>query len=185
MKRTAFNLVIAAMIGMSLSACHNSGTTTSPTPPPDQSRYETLPAKHYLVNASGTQTKMWAEFDSVNPLRGSTVVLGTQNCADPSSGCFGMSMTFGFDGIDNPFTIATLTGYFSSDGVNPNGGSIVNGAFWAPSVHETLPLLNLPGFPPKYIVVTGTHPAGYTGGDPLSYHDPAESGSASFLLDYH
>ena len=101
MIRTLRNLIVVVICVFSLPACNVFKNPTGPSgydpsnPPPDQSLYEPLPAKQYLVDTDGNQTRMWATFISVSPARGSGITLGPGACPD---GCFQYSMEVGIDG---------------------------------------------------------------------------------------
>jgi hypothetical protein len=64
-------LVVAPLLTLSCGSSNSKDSHLRPVP--DQSRYEPLPAKHYLIDKSGNRTLMWAALHSVNPPRGSTI----------------------------------------------------------------------------------------------------------------
>lgn len=122
------NIFVVVLLAASLAAC-NKRSPTAPSentpPPPDQSRYEALPAVHQLADANGQKVDAWATLQSVSPLRGSTVRLGPP-CND---GCFTHSMRVRIDslgsapGVWSPNPVLRYQLYFSDDGVNPRPDS--------------------------------------------------------------
>ncbi len=182
MKRQLLALLVLVVVSMPLAECglfSPSDRTPAPPPPPDQSKYETLPAKHYLPDADGNPTHMWVVFSSVSPLRGFQVIFGhDNNCAN----CFRMQITVGTDPLPSPHITTQFTAGFSQDGSNiitRLWGSSVRGTKTASTDSDQVWVFNER---PKYIVVTGYHSGDNISPTPNQF--PEESGTTNFLLDY-
>ncbi len=178
------------------SACNMpSGSPTSPSSPPGnqpppQDRYETLPATHYLVDASGKETEMWAKLHWVKPERGSKVQIGPSACPD---NCFRYSIELGLDMIKGETNInlgSSFEMWFSLDGQDPMSDNRdlyrLDGAGVAMSQSQMRGSNIIRAFqiPPKFILVKGNYRRSWTcpcppGGPP----DPI-TGLTSFELDY-
>jgi len=188
-----FALVVFGLFALALvitGACGKDGSRNpnSPSPPPDQSRYETLPAKKYLIGVDGNPTEMWATLHWVRPERGSTVQIGPSACPD---NCFRWSLEVGLDMIPgaDPTMKAAFESWFSLDGKNKiegnsglyrlNGG----GARMGQSQMVGSDIIRMFQTVPKYVWVGGRQfPEVWVG---PSGSRPADIlGSTSFELDY-
>ena len=184
LKAFAFAALVMAG-GLMLTACTPNPAGPSAPDPPDQSGYEPLPTEpHRLLDADGNPTRMWATLNSVNPLRGSTIVL-SQSCFTPSGptmNCFSMELTVGLDALPNPYTAAGFDAHFSQDGITI--GQVIRSVSIRGGGTETLAN---PDYPapfnerPMYLIIK----ASYRGDVNGTYGTfPGESGATNFLLDY-
>ncbi len=189
-------VVVALALALMAGAC-SGGEKENPfqpdplSPDPPKPRYETLPAKHYLANASGNETEMWATLYWVSPERGSKVQIGPSACPN---NCFRYSMEVGLDiipGETNNYVGASFETWFSLDGKEPIGESHdwyrLNGGGVGMGQSQMLgsDIIRMFQAVPKYILVKGQYRRSWTcpcppGGPP----DPVV-GSVAFELDYH
>lgn len=175
-KLASFAVLALALVA---GACGKSKNPVSPDPIPDQSKYEALPALHYLVDENDNRTKMWARLSRVNPLRGGFITLGIP-C---SPNCFQVGMELGVDPLPNPHAgprFQVWLGQTENDTSRP---------FWDCSAGADRPCLigNDPSiwYPlnvvPKFLVIRGSYNGDFNG----TYGSfPGEAGASSFLLDY-
>lgn len=181
---------VAAALVIS-SSCGKKGNPFNPsggdgrTPDPPKPRYETLPAKHYLVSENGNQTEMSATLHWTHPERGFKVQLGPSACPN---NCFRYSMEVGLDMIDgetNSNVKAAFETWFSFDGKNPidgdpslyrlSGGGVGMGQ----SQMIGSNIIRMFQLVPKYILVKGQYTRSWQWERP-----PPVIGSTSFEIDY-
>ncbi len=168
MRYTTSSLVVLVALSCALMACKKSSIGPSPVDqPPDQSNYESLPARHTMLTIAGQDAGMWATFLSVTPARGSSIA----KCN--GSPCFTASVELCEDSDVHNRGESSGT-FFSNDGVNPSGESIHER-----SIHPGACVVdNLgPGIfrdaPPKYILIIGQKAGSVD-----------TKSSTSFLLDF-
>lgn len=176
----SFVVGIVLALGSFTSACDNGPCTydspVSPScnpnqpdkPPPQnppQDQYEALPARHTLTETDdsfspGSETPMWAELQSVTPLRGSFIT--PPGC--PAQ-CFQYLLTLAMKIVNNPWTTASILAYFSRDGINFNpdvgGPDYLVGTGVQTGTSATFGdnglLKPFPPYVPKYLIVTGRY----------------------------
>jgi hypothetical protein len=118
-KLAAFALLAPALAA---GACEKSptgpsgGAQTHTVQPPDESGYEPLGTRHYLVDPEGRPTTMWAELLEIKPLRGSRIVLiPAQGPPDCSRDCYAVRLKFGIDEMPNPLFYENFVAFFENE----------------------------------------------------------------------
>ena len=172
-----FFVVVAVVI---LTGCRG----RSPTSPdgngdsdsiPDQSQYETLPAKHFLKDVDGNDTKMWITLISVSPARGSGITLGPDACP---ARCFQFSIEVGFEVVEYN------TPAFFTIGFGHDSNTIFKG-ITGPHVWMGSSQMVGNGYilkfdeVPEYLVVMASYKKSGPPPNPTIY------GGTSFILDYY
>ena len=194
MKRNLFVVFVLVAISIPFTACSWFKSPTGPSDLlPDPNRYETLPAKHYLLDPSGNQTEMWAKLNWVNPERGSTVILGPSAC--PNCTFFRFSMEGGLDMIDGETNVnvgAYFETWFSLDGKEPlsgdpsvyrlNGGGVFMGQSMEIGSGSSFKPIHQPV--PKFVLVNGSYRRSWTCPCPPGGRPDPVRGSTAFELDY-
>lgn len=184
MKRNLFALFVLVAISTLFTACNRNPLSPSDNNPPPTGSYEPVPTeRHYLLDANGDKTHMWARLlAEPSPPRGSTITLGYdgKNCA----GCFkNLSLEYGLDQLPNPNTAAGFSIGFSQDGVNI-WQNVSGGAIRGSGTAQTNPtIIMVFNDKPKYLVVQASF-RGDSGGGGTYITFPGESGTANFLFDY-
>lgn len=131
MRRNLFALLVLVAISMPFTACglFKGDSITGPSDddqPPDQSRYEPLPATHQFVDGNGQPVKAWATLNDVNPLRGTTVAKHVCPANVAGKWCFSFSARVWIDDLGLGPNINHGLNFkvkFSDDGVTPRGDS--------------------------------------------------------------
>jgi hypothetical protein len=118
-------LFVAFAAALSAVNCSSKGgglIQPSPTPIPDQTRYEPLgdaAPRHYLKDESGKITTMWIRLLSVTPERGSVLTFGNTNGICPSK-CQQFLAEAGQDQDPDVGGLTTIGLGWSPDCVNPS-----------------------------------------------------------------
>lgn len=158
-------------------------TPTPPSPPPPP-RYEPIPEGGLVKAAVAEDGTILSGMRAIlleepRPVRGSTIILGPQDCSRSNSSCFSGKIGYQFDGVSHPAVWMRVEVFWSLDGKTP--GEMIRGTSIEPGGsrnHEFGPWFF--SIVPKYILVRLSHGAGDT-----AHPFPAEEGWVVFELDYN